>query len=53
MLNLDLETKGYEISICRNQVNDKLAESGLFISRFLVFGMIGNSNLFYWIWYIC
>ena len=28
-LNLDLETKGYEISVCRDQVNDKLAETGI------------------------
>ena len=28
-LNLDLETKGYEISVCRGVVNTKLAETGI------------------------
>ena len=37
-LSLDLDNKGYEISTCRNQVNDKSAEPGSFISIFLVFG---------------
>ena len=39
-LILDLDTNGYEISTCLNQVNDKLAESRIFISMFLVFAMI-------------
>ena len=39
-LILDLDTNGYEISTCLNQVNDKLAESRIFISMFLVFALI-------------
>ena len=39
-LCLDFGTKGYKVSICRNQVNDKLAESRIFISIFLVSAMI-------------
>ena len=36
-LSLYLDTKSYKISSCRNQVSDKMAEPGVFISLFLIF----------------